>query len=187
MSAKGKFAIPSLVAAGLIGPSVAAADPPSPSGPTGPDDVTQLPIGELHEFQLAQHQSHQSHGSHGSHYSHRSYYKPLPDEGEEDGFMGPDAFLGRNEQSTPRSFVLPSSPALATNSERGSVDAEKARKLVVRVQLALFTRGYDVGAVDGTLNPKTVAAIYRFQKSIGLIPSGTLAPEVLDALGVVAQ
>ena len=57
----------------------------------------------------------------------------------------------------------------------------------MRVQIALISRGYEVGAVDGSLHARTVAAIYRYQGDAGMVPSGKVTTETLSFLGVPAQ
>ena len=62
----------------------------------------------------------------------------------------------------------------------------KFKKILLRAQLSLNSSGYDVGAMGTGMDAKTVAAIYRFQKDKGMIPSGKLTNEVLSALGISA-
>jgi His-Xaa-Ser repeat protein HxsA len=58
------------------------------------------------------------------------------------------------------------------------------KTMIMRVQLALMTRGYDPGAVDGVLTEETKAALRSFQKSRGFAESGRLTTETLTALGI---
>jgi peptidoglycan hydrolase-like protein with peptidoglycan-binding domain len=62
----------------------------------------------------------------------------------------------------------------------------KFKKILLRAQLSLNSSGYDIGPMGNGMNAKTVAAIYRFQKDKGMIPSGKLTNEVLSALGISA-
>jgi hypothetical protein len=93
------FVITSLVAAGFI-PASSPAQEVDNSKSTVGDDITEIvsSITDAHRYTLTGHQSHSSHRSHGS---HRSYMAPpsIPPE-----FSGK-----RNEMSTPRSSILPSS------------------------------------------------------------------------------
>lgn len=89
----------------------------------------------------------------------------------------------RNEASTPPYSVLPSTPAITRKVSR----PDEFRDLVIRAQLALHTRGYEVGKVDGELHARATAALFRFQTENGLVPDGRLNSEVLSALGIVAQ
>jgi peptidoglycan hydrolase-like protein with peptidoglycan-binding domain len=50
-----------------------------------------------------------------------------------------------------------------------------------------MTYGYYDGAIDGIVGPKTRAALLRFQEDFGLKITGTITPEVLDALRVTAK
>ena len=52
-----------------------------------------------------------------------------------------------------------------------------------QIQRALIERGYDVGAVDNQLGPRTKAALVQFQKDNGL-PVGQVDYETLRALGI---
>ena len=55
--------------------------------------------------------------------------------------------------------------------------------LVRRVQVALNSRGYDVGTPDNQNGPRTKAALIKFQKDNGL-PVGLLDLDTLRTLGV---
>jgi His-Xaa-Ser repeat protein HxsA len=134
-----------------------------------------------HKYNLAAHRSHSSHGSHGSHQSHRSSggttTTPL--------ITPPsDTDTSRNKQSTPESTVLPSSPAIAPILPGNS---QKFRQVITQVQLGLTAYGYYTGTVDGVMGPQTKVAISKFQSAWGLPVTGTVTPEVLNALGIVAQ
>jgi His-Xaa-Ser repeat protein HxsA len=59
--------------------------------------------------------------------------------------------------------------------------------IVKRVQTALYTYGYYTGAIDGIVGTGTKTAISKFQKDWGLNITGTITPEVLDALNIVAK
>ena len=191
MTMKSKFAIPTLLAAGIAPLAAMAGDDTKMNARTGESLFDQMKgivtsIDESHRFTLAQHQSHASHGSHQSHQSHRSYsYQLLP------GEIGPDAAVAsantRNEMSTPPSSVLPSSPAIAKKLKILPGNSGKFRELVLRTQIALFSKGYQVGDVNGELHARTVAALYQYQDDMGQIPSGKVTNDVLSSLGIVAQ
>ena len=63
----------------------------------------------------------------------------------------------------------------------------KFQELVQRTQLALLAKGYSVGTIDGEVDAKTVAALYRYQTDQGMVPSGKLTSDTLSSLGIVAQ
>jgi hypothetical protein len=86
----------------------------------------------------------------------------------------------RNESSTPPNSVLPSSPAIAEEIS----ESEKARRSIVRAQMALYKRGYPIDQFDGELRASTIVAIFHFQADQGLTPNGRLTTEVLSALGI---
>jgi His-Xaa-Ser repeat protein HxsA len=56
--------------------------------------------------------------------------------------------------------------------------------MIMRVQAALFSRGYDPGAIDGVMGAKTRSALIHFQTAQGLTATGTMTTETLNALGV---
>jgi peptidoglycan hydrolase-like protein with peptidoglycan-binding domain len=59
-----------------------------------------------------------------------------------------------------------------------------ASLLVLEVQHALKSRGYDPGAMDGVYGPKTRSAVRDFEKKRYLPVDGMLTPQTLAALGV---
>ena len=91
----------------------------------------------------------------------------------------------RHQSSTPPTSVLPSPPAAALKTLPGN--AEKFRKIAEEVQLALLAYGYYTGTIDGVLGPESKAALSKMQADYGLKVTGTITPEVLDALGIVAR
>lgn len=54
-------------------------------------------------------------------------------------------------------------------------------------QEALQRHGFDVGAIDGILGPRTRAALLAFQQRRGLPPSGGFDAQTLDALEVAGR
>jgi His-Xaa-Ser repeat protein HxsA len=193
-----KFIIPTLLAAGLVPATALASESPFIGAEKSlVDDIIDLAksISEMNEFSLAGHRSHASHASHSSHTSHRSYLAPEP---RVPGFPGPPlAEAGatvqtarldsRNERSTPLSSILPSSPQNVKKPTILKGNTKKFAEIVTRVQLALATRGYEVGLVNGELHSRTIAALFKFQKLNGLIPTGKLENETLNNLNVIAN
>lgn len=49
-------------------------------------------------------------------------------------------------------------------------------------QQGLSRMGFDPGPVDGVIGPRTRAAVERYQRSVGLQPTGSLTPELIDRL-----
>ena len=60
-------------------------------------------------------------------------------------------------------------------------------EIVRRVQTALYAYGYYTGAIDGIVGTGTKTALSKFQKDWNLKITGTITPEVLDALNIVAK
>lgn len=52
-----------------------------------------------------------------------------------------------------------------------------------QVQERLLRRGYQIGAADGVIGPRTRAAVMEFQASAGLLPDGHVSGRLLAALG----
>lgn len=211
MSNKFKFVIAALAAAGFSSTtSTAESTNQEQSKSSFLDDIKKIvkSMTQSHVYTLAQHSSHASHGSHGSHRSggtghqshssHRSYFKP-PELEENFILKSETAALespgSRNENSTPRNTVLPSSPAIAVSTSPAIAkklkvlpgNSSKFKEVITATQVALLARGYEVGPITGNLQAKTMAAVFKFQQENGLIPNGKLTPEVLTALNVVAK
>ena len=54
----------------------------------------------------------------------------------------------------------------------------------MRVQAALYSHGYDPGAIDGELSDQTKTALRSFQTAHGMKPTAKMTTETLNALGV---
>ena len=54
----------------------------------------------------------------------------------------------------------------------------------MRVQIALMTRGYYSGSIDGIMGPISRASLMKYQQANNLRPSGTMSTETLNALGI---
>jgi His-Xaa-Ser repeat protein HxsA len=181
-----KFTIPSLLAAGLVPFGAAADEGPAEANTVGRTlldnlDAAIFGIEESHRYTLAAHSSHGSHRSHWS--SSLRIIAPSADAAP----TTLEETSTRNVSSTPPNSVLPSSPAIARKLIVLPGNSKKFRDIVMRVQIALISRGYEVGAVDGSLHARTVAAIYRYQGDAGMVPSGKVTTETLSFLGVPAQ
>lgn len=116
-----------------------------------------------HKFSLAAHRSHSSHGSHGSHRSSSG-----------GGYTAPRSY------SSPPSSVMPKVPSAPRA-------APAFQRVVMDVQIALLVAGYYTGPIDGVVGADTRAAISKFQYDWSLSVTGTITPELLDALKIVAQ
>jgi hypothetical protein len=168
------FLIPSLLAAGLL--PVRAPALPLISKNTDLEKKTSLfKLFTLdHRYTLAAHRSHSSHASHASHASHRSstgggFYTPPP--------APAPLYTPPTVAPPPISVPLVILP--------GNTDRFKA--IVRQLQTALYTYGYYTGPITGIVDPHTGAAIARMQTDYGIHITGTVTPEVLDALGIVAH
>jgi His-Xaa-Ser repeat protein HxsA len=73
--------------------------------------------------------------------------------------------------------VLPSIPG----------HTEKFKRIVLQVQAALYVYGYYTGPMNGLVGPETKVALSKLQADYGLKVTGTVTPEVLNALGIAAK
>lgn len=128
----------------------------------------------------ASHSSHSSHASHASHSSHSS---------------GSGASYGYTPAYTPAYASPPQStapqgsgaaatgaPLISPTKLRPSID--QLQLMIMRVQAALYARGYDPGAIDGEMSAKTKEALRLFQAARGLPTNAKMTTETLNALGV---
>ena len=70
------------------------------------------------------------------------------------------------------------------NGASTRASADQLRLMIMRVQAALYAKGYDPGAIDGVLSERTVLALRQLQEAYGLVPTGRMTTETLNALGV---
>lgn len=85
----------------------------------------------------------------------------------------------RNEESTPRSFVLPATPAVAFAQEKkSSTDVERA-SIVSRCIVALRALGYDIVREGEKFNVPLVKAILSIQRKAILKETGMLDSETM--------
>ena len=191
---KRRFLISSLLMAGIapVRPLDASTAPglaPSSAGPDPDNDAIIQRFAQQHRYLLAAHRSHSSHASHGSHRSGSSgiprspVYTPSPSPAPRTS----PAPSSRNERSTPRDSVLPSSSATAPNSLYSAPTTDQISQVVRRVQLGLKSYGYYNGAIDGVVGKETRASLVRLQTDFGLKVTGTITPEVLDVFKIAAQ
>lgn len=157
------------------------------------------------------HSSHRSHSSHSSHYSGSgsSYSAPAAPRST---YVPPATPLPPKSTYTPPTTYRPSvtSPASSTHQyatpkastestkpwrnygsqqlpESGTAprpSADQVQLMIMRVQAALYSKGYDPGAIDGVLGATTKAALRTFQTDHGLVASGAMTTETLNALGI---
>jgi hypothetical protein len=162
-----KYLIPSLVAAGLLPAQDAFAFPfelgTSAAHPDSPLNISRA-FNLFHKYTLAGHSSHSSHASHSSHRSSTG-----------GGFL----FL---PPATPPVYVPPPVPLVTLPG-----NSNKFAEIVKQVQTALIAYGYYSGKIDGVVGVDTRVSIGRLQQDYGLTVTGTVTPELLNALRIVAQ
>jgi His-Xaa-Ser repeat protein HxsA len=167
-----RFAIPSLLAAGLFGRDLKATEHMQAQA----DVLTPDPQHEsvlydvVHDRGAYMVSEHRSHSSHRSHASHRSGAEPQPT------YVPP--------APSPRPFVPQSPPGRSEQSTPPSSGEERFTAIVRRVQSGLTAYGYYTGAIDGVVGPDTRSALTRFQTDYKLRITGTITPEVLSHFGI---
>lgn len=149
---------------------------------------------------------HRSHSSHSSHSSSRgggySYYPPdppptpAPEPEPAPRQATPPASSGfysapESARALPSSRYEPAPPAAITSETGGSKSIRRSvaapndlKVLIMRVQVGLIQRGYDVGAVDGEMSTDTSLSLKMFQAASSLKITGTMTTETLNALGI---
>ena len=184
---KKKFILPSLIAAGImpVNDTALAMRLSNYDGEKEPKKPLIDTMRLNHLYTLAGHRSHSSHGSHrsSSGSSIRRTVKPAPTYRSTPLYTPPTT---RNQQTTPNSTILPSSPAI-TKPKPLPGHTEKFKNIVKEVQFALLAFGYYNGAIDGYLGPETKAALGKFQADSSMKITGTINKEVLDVFGIRAK
>lgn len=171
-----KFLVTSLIAAGFPVTAIDASVAPWATWQDQPTVKIFSIFRQAHTYTLAGHSSHRSHGSHSSHRSssqgYRSPSSPAP------------LYTPPLSDSTPPSSILPSPPK-ALRTLPGNTAA--FTNIAIQVQVALTAHGYYSGPIDGIIGSASRAALSKFQADYSLRVTGTITPEVLDAMGIVAK
>lgn len=55
------------------------------------------------------------------------------------------------------------------------------------MKLTLIARGYQINRVDGYLDVRTRAAVYKYQLAIGMPANGKATPDLLAALNTFTE
>lgn len=128
--------------------------------------------------------SHSSHSSHASHASHSSgsggSYRAAP-------AYTPSYTPAYSPPPAPPPSTSPYSgsdmtPLISSGSTRPTGD--QLKMMIMRVQAALYSKGYDPGAIDGVMSSQTKAALAKFQRAHGLPANSKMSTATLNALGV---
>lgn len=210
-----QFLIPSLLAAGFTAQDGAqAVTPQLSSGGNGDPDRQSLfeVFKQGHAVTLAQHRSHSSHSSHsshrsggGGHYSHTSHTSHRSSTGGGSSYSSP-VYTAPEPASPPPPHPPTRAPSSGPNyiplrsAQPGEATAprtealpalsgrtERFKAIVRRVQIGLLAQGYYAGAIDGIVGPAMRGGIRKFQTVRGLAVTGTITPELLDALRISSE
>ena len=87
----------------------------------------------------------------------------------------------RNERSTPRSFILPATPAVTAEQENQAEDARQGVD-VFRCLSALRALGYGADDTAPALRARNLKAVFQFQKDHALRRTGWFEPETIRTL-----
>lgn len=87
----------------------------------------------------------------------------------------------RNERSTPRSFILPGTPAVTREQEEQAREASEGLD-VFRCLGRLRMAGYQADDTPPVLRAQNLAAIFRFQRDHGLAPTARFDWETVRML-----
>lgn len=90
--------------------------------------------------------------------------------------------MDRNEQSTPRNFILPATPAVAEEQERKLQNPDKDFYSDWCL-LKLHDLGYEIDEFSSSFNAKYVEALIEFQKNNSLPISGKADSKTRILLG----
>lgn len=88
----------------------------------------------------------------------------------------------RNEQSTPRSFVLPATPAVAIEQEQRVIESNAGLsngKCISRLRDV----GYQIDDMDASFNATYIKAVIEYQKMNNLKTTGVPDAETRKRLG----
>jgi His-Xaa-Ser repeat protein HxsA len=66
-------------------------------------------------------------------------------------------------------------------------NSDKFKRIVLQLQSALTIYGYYSGPINGQVGAETKAAISKFQEDWSLKVTGTVTPDLLNALKIVAN
>jgi len=106
-------------------------------------------------------------------------------QGAQESSIGGGDSVGRNDRSTPPTFILPATPAVAREQQlRLWEHANKAEaNMLVKCSAELNIKGYSVRGELVTFNAELVEATYLYQRDHGLPATGRLNGTTRSALG----
>jgi hypothetical protein len=100
---------------------------------------------------------------------------------EADEHMGSND-KGRNERSTPRSFILPATPAVALGQEKKQL-LRKNQRQIQYCMLKLYDFGYETMNFEDIFDIHIYIALMDYQMLHGLPKTGELNKETVQKLG----
>ncbi|WP_109399405.1 His-Xaa-Ser repeat protein HxsA [Proteus sp. TJ1640] len=150
-----------------------------------PEDLVFAPLNVETPFYIAGHRSHSSHRSHRSHSSHRSssgggYYRSAP---STPSYSQPQTTNRTNSQNSSNSS---SNNDFSQSVRNSNFTQEQRKRLVMRVQFALFEKHYFNGVIDGVMGPATRQSIQNYRRDMKLSSNALIDADLLNALGIYA-
>lgn len=154
-----------------------------------PDDLIFAPLNTETPIYIAGHRSHSSHRSHRSHSSHRSssgggYYRSAP---ATPSYSAPSTNNQQRNLSGNSQNSSSNRNDFSSNVSQSTTTAEQRKRLVMRVQYALFERSYFNGVIDGVMGPATRDAITRYRRTHGLSLNVFIDAALLNSLSLYAS
>jgi len=89
---------------------------------------------------------------------------------------------GRNERSSPRSFILPSTPAVALVQEK-KISMREQEFQIKYCMLKLHDLGYTIRGFEDIFDIKIFTALLDYQKMKGLNITGEFESKTISSLG----
>ena len=88
---------------------------------------------------------------------------------------------GRNERSTPRTFVLPANTAVAYEQEK-KFKNNMMREINIKCGLALHDKGYEISNIEAIYSHRVFSQTLRYQYKNNLQPTGSFNMETRKSL-----
>ncbi len=148
-----------------------------------PEDLIFAPLNVETPFYIAGHRSHSSHRSHRSHSSHRSssgggYYQSAP---STPSYSQPET----TNRTTPQNSSSNNND-FSQSIKSSNFTQEQRKRLIMRVQFALFEKHYFNGVIDGVMGPTTRQSIRNYRKDAKLPSNALIDAELLNSLRIYA-
>jgi hypothetical protein len=109
-------------------------------------------------------------------------YQKISNTAERHHFESDQSNVDRNENSTPRSFVRPATPAVADEQERKLRELKDEPEKLACVH-RMQSMGFNLDVSDGAFEVELAEALMKYQATAGIAKSGVLDNETRSRLG----